>query len=123
MPHPGWHDFRFDGIGTAWEISTRAPLDSAQRHSVLAEVERYDATWSRFRRDSLVSQMSARAGQHELPAESEALADLYRELYTLSRGAMTPLIGAIMSSAALTDSTVAISLPAVTVVPSSGKSI
>ena len=94
MPHPGWHDFRFDGIGTAWEISTRIPLDPAQRLSVLAEVERYDATWSRFRRDSLVSQMSARPGQYQLPAESVALADLYRELYALSGGAMTPLIGA-----------------------------
>ena len=94
MPHPGWHDFRFDGIGTAWEISTRVPLDAAQRLSVLAEVERYDATWSRFRRDSLVSQMSARPGQYQLPAESVALADLYRELYALSGGAMTPLIGA-----------------------------
>lgn len=94
MPHPGWHDFRFDGIGTAWEISTPAPLDSAQRDSVLAEVERYDSTWSRFRRDSVVSRMSAGAGQFELPAESAPLADLYRELYTLSGGAMTPLIGA-----------------------------
>jgi FAD:protein FMN transferase len=93
MPHPGWHDFRFDGIGTAWEISTRVPLDSAQRFSVLAEVERYDSTWSRFRRDSLVSQMWARPGQYELPAESAALAELYRELYALSGGAMTPLIG------------------------------
>lgn len=94
MPHPGWHDFRFDGIGTAWEISTPTLLDSAQRDSVLAEVERYDSTWSRFRRDSVVSRMSARAGQFELPAESAPLADLYRELYTLSGGAMTPLIGA-----------------------------
>lgn len=93
MPHPGWHDFRFDGIGTAWEISTPAPLDSTQRHCVLAEVERYDSTWSRFRRDSLVGRMSARPGQFELPAESAALAGLYRKLYTLSGGAVTPLIG------------------------------
>lgn len=93
MPHPGWHDFRFDGIGTAWEISTPMPLESAQRHTLLTEVERYDSTWSRFRHDSVVSRMSERAGQFGLPAESAALADLYRELYSLSGGAMTPLIG------------------------------
>ncbi len=69
------------------------PLESAQRHTLLSEVERYDSTWSRFRRDSVVSRMSERAGQFGLPAESAALADLYRELYSLSGGAMTPLIG------------------------------
>lgn len=93
MPHASWHEFRFDGIGTSWEISTAAPLDARQRSQILAEVERYDSTWSRFRGDSLIRQMSVQAGRFELPPESAGLADLYRSLYTLSGGAMTPLIG------------------------------
>ncbi|GAA1277881.1 FAD:protein FMN transferase [Arthrobacter pascens] len=93
MPHAGWHEFRFDGIGTSWEISTAAPLDASLRSRILAEVERYDSTWSRFRGDSLISQMSVQAGRLELPPESAGLADLYRSLYSLSGGAMTPLIG------------------------------
>jgi len=93
MPHPGWQNFRFDGIGTAWEISTPDPLPPALRSSVLAEVERYDSTWSRFREDSLVTRMSEAPGQYRLPPESNSLASLYRQLYTLSGGAMTPLIG------------------------------
>jgi len=93
MPHPGWQNFRFDGIGTAWEISTPDPLPPALRSSVLAEVERYDSTWSRFREDSLVTRMSEALGQYRLPPESNSLASLYRQLYTLSGGAMTPLIG------------------------------
>lgn len=93
MPHPGWHNFNFDGIGTGWEISTPAPLGPGPRSDLLAEVERYDSTWSRFRGDSLVSRMSARPGHFEFPAEAPALALLYRVLYALSNGAMTPLIG------------------------------
>lgn len=93
MPHPGWHNFNFEGIGTSWEISTPEPLGPAPRSHVLAEVERYDSTWSRFRGDSLVSRMAARAGHFEFPAEATALASLYRILYALSNGAMTPLIG------------------------------
>ena len=93
MPHAGWQSFRFDGIGTSWEISTPAPLPPGLRSSVLAEVERYDSTWSRFREDSLVARMSAAPGQYQLPPEATGLAALYRQLYTLSGGAMTPLIG------------------------------
>ncbi|WP_314191203.1 FAD:protein FMN transferase [uncultured Arthrobacter sp.] len=93
MPHAGWQDFGFDGIGTSWEISTPVPLSPGQRSSVLAEVERYDSTWSRFREDSLVTRISGAPGQYELPPEATGLAALYRQLYTLSGGAMTPLIG------------------------------
>jgi FAD:protein FMN transferase len=93
MPHAGWQDFRFDGIGTGWEISTPVPLSPGQRSSVLAEVERYDSTWSRSREDSLVTRISVAPGQYELPPEATGLAALYRQLYTLSGGAMTPLIG------------------------------
>ncbi|UKA52891.1 FAD:protein FMN transferase [Arthrobacter sp. FW305-BF8] len=93
MPHPGWQSFRFDGIGTSWEISTPAPLPPGLRSLVLAEVERYDFTWSRFREDSLVTRIAAAPGQFELPPEAAGLAALYRQLYTLSGGGMTPLIG------------------------------
>src|SRR5919205_1408311 len=93
MPHPGWQDFRFEGIGTGWEISTPVPLPPGLRSALLAEVERYDSTWSRFREDSLVTRMSVEPGQYLLPPESADLAGLYRRLYTLSGGAMTPLIG------------------------------
>ncbi|APX03425.1 FAD:protein FMN transferase [Arthrobacter sp. QXT-31] len=93
MPHPGWQNFGFDGIGTRWEISTPAPVAPALRAGLLAEVERYDSTWSRFRADSLVTRVSVAPGQYGLPAEASGLAALYRQLYSLSGGAMTPLIG------------------------------
>lgn len=94
MPHAEWEDFTFDGIGTRWDISTPRPLDASVRSRLLAIVERYDADWSRFRSDSIVSAMSRQPGRFELPAEAAALGDLYRTLYGITNGAMTPLIGA-----------------------------
>lgn len=93
MPHSDWQDFCFDGIGTRWQISAPAPLDPTLRHHLLAVVERYDATWSRFREDSLVTEMSRRPGRYQFPDEASALGSLYKTLYGLSSGAMTPLIG------------------------------
>ncbi|HAP89718.1 MAG TPA: FAD:protein FMN transferase [Arthrobacter bacterium] len=93
MPKPGWDDFRFDGIGTPWEISTPRPLDASLRARLLAVVERYDGDWSRFRSHSTVSAMAREPGRYELPAEAAALGRLYRSLYEMTGGAMTPLIG------------------------------
>ena len=91
MPDP--EDFRFDGIGTRWEISTPRPLDAGVRARLLAVVERYDGDWSRFRSDSTVSAMAREPGRYELPAEAADLGRLYRSLYDITGGAMTPLIG------------------------------
>jgi thiamine biosynthesis lipoprotein len=91
VPDP--EDFRFDGIGTRWEISTPGPLDASVRARLLAVVERYDGDWSRFRSDSAVSAMAREPGRYELPAEAADLGRLYRALYDITGGAMTPLIG------------------------------
>ncbi|MET3162678.1 UNVERIFIED_ORG: thiamine biosynthesis lipoprotein [Arthrobacter sp. UYEF10] len=91
MPDP--EDFRFDGIGTRWEISTPRPLDAGVRARLLTLVERYDGDWSRFRSDSTVRAMAREPGRYELPAEAADLGWLYRSLYDITGGAMTPLIG------------------------------
>jgi thiamine biosynthesis lipoprotein len=93
VPHPGWTDFSFEGIGTRWEVSTPSPLTGAHRRRLLDAVEAYDAAWSRFRPDSLVAGAARAAGRYVLPAEAAVLGPLYRALYRLSGGAMTPLIG------------------------------
>ncbi|WP_104061158.1 FAD:protein FMN transferase [Arthrobacter sp. 4R501] len=91
MPDP--EDFRFDGIGTRWEISTPRPLDASVRARLLALVERYDGDWSRFRPNSTVGAMAQQPGRYELPPEAADLGRLYRSLYEITGGAMTPLIG------------------------------
>ena len=72
MPHPGWTDFSFDGIGTRWEISTPSPLSGAHRRRLLDTVADYDAAWSRFRPDSLIAGAARQPGRYELPAGAAA---------------------------------------------------
>ncbi|MBT2586151.1 FAD:protein FMN transferase [Arthrobacter sp. ISL-95] len=93
MPHPGWSTFRFEGIGTQWEISTPERLVPAIRSELLESVAEYDKTWSRFRPDSLVSGLARAPGRITLPEHAVALQEVYSALYRLSDGAMTPLIG------------------------------
>ena len=94
MPAADWEDFAFEGIGTQWEISTPFPLAQSVRARLLNRVEQFDAEWSRFRADSRVSVMAREPGQFDFPDEAERLGPLYRMLYGLTGGAMTPLIGA-----------------------------
>lgn len=94
MPQAAGRDvFTFDGIGTRWEISTSGRLDARVRQRLLAVVETYDGEWSRFRPDSTVSAMARRPGRYQLPREAAELGRLYRSLYDITNGAMTPLIG------------------------------
>jgi FAD:protein FMN transferase len=93
VPHPGWADFSFDGIGTRWQISTRSPLPDGHRRRLLGVVADYDIAWSRFRPDSLVARAARQPGTYEFPSGAAELGPLYGTLYRLSNGAMTPLIG------------------------------
>jgi len=55
----------------------------------------FDYTYSRFRPDSLVSQIAAApdGGRFEFPPDSIALFALYDQLYALTEGAVDPLVG------------------------------
>lgn len=90
LPHSAAH-YRFEAIGTQWQIDTAEPLSDAARTAIGTVVEAYDQGFSRFRSDSAVSR-AAQPGQHELPAPAVQLEPLYRSLYQLTDGAMTPLL-------------------------------
>lgn len=91
-PAPASASWRFEAIGTAWEIETAAPLPQAARDAVTARIEAYDRAWSRFRDDSLVSRIGREAGTWTLPPEAAPLLALYRELYEATGGRMSPLV-------------------------------
>ncbi|QHC67197.1 FAD:protein FMN transferase [Rathayibacter sp. VKM Ac-2759] len=95
MPRPDAleHEWRFDAIGTRWQIDTEEPLDEAARAQVAARIDAYDRTWSRFRDDSAASALRTQPGQHLFPPEAEPLFALYDELFALSGGAVTPFVG------------------------------
>lgn len=90
-PHP--HGIDFDAIGTSWAISTTSPVTEAARQRVRRTVERYDATWSRFRRDSAVRRLAETGGPVDLGADALEILPLLLRLAEVTNGAVTPLIG------------------------------
>ncbi len=83
----------FEAIGTAWQIDTREPLAPDVREAVRDRIEEFDRTWSRFRPDSWVTQVSQRAGTWTLPDDADALLGLYAQLHDVTGGAVDPLVG------------------------------
>jgi len=99
---PGLH-LSFEAIGTKWRIDSDELLASAValklERAVARRIERFDRDYSRFRADSLVTAMAGRAGRYRLPADARPMLDLYRDLYQLSDGRLTPLIGQTLADA------------------------
>lgn len=91
------HAWRFDAIGAPWEIETAQPLDERTRAAIEGIIAAFDATWSRFREDSVVSSLRKRGGTASLSPDAAddavAMLDLYRDLGRATAGAVNPLIG------------------------------
>jgi FAD:protein FMN transferase len=87
--------FTFDAIGSAWEIDTPSPLEMHTRRRILERIEQFDAAYSRFRQDSLVSRIasSPEGGCFTFPEDAVALFDLYDRLHACTEGAVDPLVG------------------------------
>ena len=72
------HRFRFRAMAAENEIQLHADTEPVARraaHRAIAEVERIEAKYSRYRADSVVSRINARAGEKpvEIDAETRAL--------------------------------------------------
>lgn len=87
-------EFAFEAIGAPWRITTPDPLGEDTVSAILARIEDFDQTYSRFRADSLVTKISREAGRWTLPADAALLLSTYRALYEGTSGAVTPLVGA-----------------------------
>lgn len=100
--HVTYHQ-TFEAIGTHWSVSLLDHRLQSDHDLVMGRVidriTRFDADYSRFRSDSLVSAISERAGSYRLPEDAKPMFDLYRQLYAISGGAMTPLIGNLLADA------------------------
>ncbi len=90
------HAWTFDAIGTTWQIDTRAPLADGVRSAVRLRIEAFDQRWSRFRDDSVVTEMARAAGTWDVH-DDQVMLDLYDELHELTDGAVNPLVGRTLS--------------------------
>lgn len=89
---------RFEAIGTWWSIETPQKLSASTRKQVARRIEEFDQNYSRFRHDSLVEKLR-KPGVYHFPDDVRPLVDFYRDLYTLTKGAVSPLVGSALDGA------------------------
>ncbi|MEI6711939.1 MAG: hypothetical protein WCK88_07380 [bacterium] len=120
--------FHFQAIGTTWKIDIYKELDEYQESKLFAaiknRVERFENHYSRFREDSIITQISLSSETPDgemtglisseertqpgldknnrtriflLPDDAEKMLLLYYELYKRTNGFFTPLVGGLLS--------------------------
>jgi len=89
----------FEAIGTIWHINTLHDLPAHVLQKIKARIEEFSRTYSRFREDSLVSQIAKRPGTYTFPSDANHLLGFYWNLYLLTSGKVTPLIGSMLERA------------------------
>lgn len=93
----------FEAIGTIWNIDIFDALDteslSELQVQITDRIKLFDMHYSRFRSDSWVAAIAESAGNYTMPTDAIPLFNLYKELYDITKGAMTPLIGQTLSDA------------------------
>jgi thiamine biosynthesis lipoprotein len=93
----------FTATGTTWNIDCTDSISENEWNLIIVAVreriETFEKTYSRFRPDSLISEMSKKAGKYRLPDDAESMLSLYREMFELTDGLVTPLIGQVLVDA------------------------
>lgn len=93
----------FSAIGTKWTVVLNEAIDTSRFAALSREVreviESFDKSFSRFREDSWVVELSRRVGSFPLPAHGYELLSLYEALYRATGGLVSPLIGQTMVQA------------------------
>lgn len=85
----------FDSIGTHWwiELLDGSSNEPAITRELIALADRFDQLYSRFREDSLISQLRSEGTLHNPPEELVRMLDFAKELSTVSDGAFCLSIG------------------------------
>ncbi len=94
---------QFEAIGTHWTIDifdAALAVDGAELFAAVRDrIAAFDAVYSRFRSDSVVSEMARTSGEYQLPEDATLLIELYQQLYVQTDGAFTPMIGKTLEQA------------------------
>jgi len=112
--------FNFKAIGTTWKMDIyekfsgdKKEVDAREAEilfHIMARIELFDKAYSRFREDSLVTDISrgdernksgknSESREYILPDDAKLMMDLYHDLYVRTEGLVTPLIGQLISDA------------------------
>jgi len=93
------HSWRFDALGTSWEVASVRPISDLVKAAITKELSLFELTYSRFIGDSFVSAVAGKAGTYTFPKSADEIFSFYEELYELTGGKVTPLIGDMLASA------------------------
>lgn len=92
----------FTALGTSWWIEIGDPVDVTTRTLIINECARLASTfsdqYSRFKSDSLVSQLNQRRTLENPPTEFIQLLVLGQQLYTITKGVFNCLLGEHLSA-------------------------
>lgn len=95
--------FEFEAIGTHWQIDIQDDLSQEAEVVLLQKINdriaEFDFNYSRFRGDSLVTKMSKESGVFGLPDDADLMITLYKKMYEVTGGLVTPLIGQVLIDA------------------------
>jgi thiamine biosynthesis lipoprotein len=91
------HRTTFEALGTVFTVQVWDPL-SAHEYAALIELAKtcardFDNTYSRFKADSLITQMSRAVGVYAVPHDLVCMLQLYEKLNHATGGAINPAIG------------------------------
>lgn len=91
----------FEAIGTHWVIDCFNANKNKKEISELIKkrIEVFDKTYSRFRTDSVIWEISKKAGNYNFPEDSSKLFDNYKKFYKITNGYLTPIVGNALDEA------------------------
>ena len=94
---------RFEALGTQWAISIWDDISADRFATLVAEVvdlvQKFDGLYSRFLADSLITDLSKKTGEFEVPADLVAMLQLYEKIHATTKGKINPCIGNALSDA------------------------
>ena len=92
---------KFEAIGTRWIIDcfNSTASDKEITRKLEDRVEEFDKTYSRFRKDSLVWEISEKAGEYIFPEDSKNFYTNYEKFSKITDSKFTLLIGNVLSQA------------------------
>lgn len=92
--------FSYEVMGTLWKIVMYEKLDESVEvfleKDLREKLENFDRLYSRFKDDSLISLISQKTGEVEVPADLVNILRIYKEFYEVSRRKFTPCIGSLL---------------------------
>lgn len=93
-------EFKFEATGTHWQIDIANPLSESEKSKLFLKItsiiEGFEKTYSRFRKDSLISNISVNKGTYIFPEDAQELLEFYKKTYEITDHLFTPFIGDLL---------------------------